>query len=70
MSEKEDESLIRIEKKLAYIEDFLNQLHEVTLEHEKQIQRIDEQSKFFLSKLKDIYENPEGDIPNRKPPHY
>ena len=65
-----EERLMAIEMKLAYLEDFMNQLQQVTVEHDLQMQKIATENKFLVAKLKEISDSLEGDIPNRKPPHY
>jgi len=56
--------------KISYLEDFLNQLQEVTVEQTKEIDRLKLKNELMIKQIKDLTENAEGDIPNRKPPHY
>ena len=65
-----EERITSIEIKLAYLEDFMNQLQEVSVGQEKRIEKLERENKFLLEKMKEVSENLEGDIPNRKPPHY
>jgi SlyX protein len=65
-----DEKFISLETKLAYLEDFLNQLQEVSVEHTKTIELLKKENKLLLNKIQEMAENLEGDIPNRRPPHY
>lgn len=65
-----EERLTNIEMKLAYLEDFLNQLQEVAVENSKTIERLENENKYLSERMKDVSEFLEGDIPNRKPPHY
>jgi len=65
-----EERLTNIEMKLAYLEDFVNQLQEVAVENSKTIERLENENKYLSERMKDVSEFLEGDIPNRKPPHY
>ena len=65
-----DEKFISLETKLAYLEDFLNQLQEVSVEHTKTIELLKKENKLLSNKIQEMAENLEGDIPNRRPPHY
>ncbi|MCR5699293.1 MAG: SlyX family protein [Treponemataceae bacterium] len=66
----QEERLTNIEMKLAYLEDFLNQLQEVAVENSKTIEKLVNENKYLTERMKDVSEFLEGDIPNRKPPHY
>lgn len=68
-NELQDE-IIKLETKLAYMEDFLNQIQEVTVEHTNLIEKLEKENKILSQKVSDMAEQLEGDIPNRKPPHY
>lgn len=70
MEEDTQNELISIETKLAYLEDFVQQLQEVTVEHTNQIETLREENKLMAQKIRDLTEQLEGDVPNRKPPHY
>ncbi len=65
-----EERITNIEIKLAYMEDFMNQIQEVAVKQAEEIEKLKHDNKILSDKLKDVYENMEGDIPNRKPPHY
>lgn len=65
-----EERITNIEIKLAYMEDFMNQIQEVAVRQTEEIEKLKHDNKILSDKLKDVYENMEGDIPNRKPPHY
>ena len=65
-----DERITYIETKLAYLEDFLNQLQEVTVEHGKIIDKLVSENKAMSIKIKELSDNQEGEIPNVRPPHY
>ncbi|MCF0241091.1 MAG: SlyX family protein [Treponema sp.] len=65
-----EERLTNIEIKLAYMEDFVNQIQEVAVKQAEEIEKLKHDNKILSEKLKDIYDNMDGDIPNRKPPHY
>ena len=65
-----EERITNIEIKLAYMEDFVNQIQEVTVKQAEEIEKLKHDNQILSQKLKDVYDNIEGDIPNRKPPHY
>ncbi len=66
----DEQNLIKLEMKLAYLEDFLNQLQEVTVKQGKDIEKLKSENKVLKDKVKDLSDWAEGDIPDRKPPHY
>lgn len=65
-----DERLTQVEMKLAYLEDFMNQIQEVAVNQAKEIEMLHKENKIMADKIRDLVELTEGDIPNRKPPHY
>lgn len=70
-SETYDESrLVALETKLSYLEDFLNQLQAVTVTHSEQLALLQKENRLIAQKLRDLSDTLEGDIPDRKPPHY
>ena len=70
MDKELQDEIIKLETKLAYMEDFLNQLQEVTVEHTNLIEKLEKENKILPQKASDMAEQLEGDIPNRNPPHY
>lgn len=70
MDKEIQDEIIKLETKLAYMEDFLNQLQGVTVEHTNLIEKLEKENKILSQKVSDMAEQLEGDIPNRKPPHY
>jgi len=62
--------IISLEMKISYLEDFMNQIQEVAVEQTKTITKLEAENKAMASKLRDMSELLEGDIPNRRPPHY
>ncbi len=65
-----EDRFIALETKVSYLEDFLSQLQNVTVEHTKEIDLLRKENKMLAQKVADMAEQLEGDIPNRKPPHY
>ena len=59
---------INLEMKLAYMEDFLNKIQEVTVENQKTIEILRQENQILSGRIQDLSENIE--IPNRRPPHY
>ncbi len=70
MEKETDERLTAIEMKLAYMEDFVNQIQDVTVEQAKTIDKLQKEIKMMSDKIRDMSNVMEGDIPNRRPPHY
>lgn len=70
MEKETDERLTSIEMKLAYMEDFVNQIQNVTVEQAKTIDKVQKEIKMMSDKIRDMSNVMEGDIPNRRPPHY
>ena len=70
METKTDDRLTAIEMKLAYMEDFVNQIQDVAVEQAKTIDKLQKEIKLMSDKIREMANTMEGDIPNRKPPHY
>ena len=70
MDKETEERMIALETKLAYMEEFVNQLQEVSVEQGKTIELLRTENKMMSQKIRDLSDALEGDIPNRKPPHY
>lgn len=65
-----EERITSLEIKLSYMEDFMNQIQEVAVQQTRDIEKLKSENKYLAQKVKELVENQEGDIPNRKPPHY
>ena len=59
-----------IEIKFSYLEDFLDKLQNIAVEHDKIIEQLRTENRILKQKVRELVENQEGDIPNRRPPHY
>ncbi len=71
MTDKEiDNRFMAMEMKLAYMEDFVNQIQEVAVEQAKTIDKLKGEIKLMSNKIREMSDSLDGDIPNRKPPHY
>lgn len=71
MTEEDYEKrFIDLEMKLAYLEDFMNQLQEVAVEQAKTIEILKKENHIISGKLQEVSDSMELEIPNRKPPHY
>lgn len=70
MEKETEERIVQLETKLAYLEDFLNQLQGVAVENSRTIEKLREENKLMAQKLRELSDHMEGDIPNRRPPHY
>ena len=65
-----EERLTAIDMKLAFMEDFVRQIQEVAVEQAKTIDMLKKENKLISDRLRDMSDYLEGDVPNRKPPHY
>ena len=70
MEKETTERITAIEMKLAYMEDFVNQIQNVAVEQAKTIDKLEKEIKLMADKMREMSDTMEGDIPNRKPPHY
>ena len=70
MENETNERLTAIEMKLAYMEDFVNQIQNVAVEQTKTIDKLQKEIKMMSDKIREMSDAAEGDIQNRKPPHY
>lgn len=62
------EKIVQLETKLSYLEDFVNQLQGVLVEHTNQIDSLVAKNKILQERIAELQED--GYIPNVKPPHY
>lgn len=62
--------ITELEIKVSYLEDFLNQIQEVAVSQAKEIDQLKKENRLMIEKIKELASYSEGDIPNRKPPHY
>lgn len=65
-----EERIENLEIKITYMEDFIKQIQEVAVQQAKEIDRLKTENKMIKQKIKELIEESEGEIPNRKPPHY
>lgn len=70
MEKEAEDRIMGLEIKLAYLEDYVNQLQAVSVEHTETIERLITENRMMSRKIRDMSDQLEGDIPNRKPPHY
>jgi SlyX protein len=61
--------LVKIETKLAFLEDFLTSLQNESLKRNAEIDRLASEQKAMKALLLQIAKNME-ELPNQKPPHY
>ncbi len=66
----EEERIVDLEVKLSFLEDFVEKLQEVSVEHTETIEKLKTENKLLSKKVREIEGEALGDIPNRKPPHY
>lgn len=70
MEKETEERLTAIEMKLAYMEDFVSQIQNVAVDQAKTIDKLQKEIKLMSDRIREMSNAIEGDIPNRKPPHY
>ena len=70
MEPNTNDRLTAIEMKLAYMEDFVNQIQDVAVEQAKTIDKLQKEIRLMSDKIREMSNTMEGDIPNRRPPHY
>lgn len=70
MEKETEDRIISLETKLAYMEDFVSQIQKVCVEHTETIDRLREENRLMAQKIREMSDLLEGDIPNRRPPHY
>ena len=70
MEKETEERLNAVEMKLAYMEDFVSQIQGVAVEQAKTIDKLQKEIKLMSEKIREMSNAVEGDIPNRRPPHY
>ena len=70
MEKETEERLTAVEMKLAYMEDFVSQIQGVAVEQAKTIDKLQKEIKMMSEKIREMSNAAEGDIPNRRPPHY
>lgn len=64
-----EDRLTLVETKLAYLEDFVNTLQELSVAHTKAIDRLSAENKTLREKLGEIGDSMR-DTPQTRPPHY
>ena len=70
MEKETEDRLTAIEMKLAYMEDFVSQIQNVAVNQAKTIDKLQKEIKMMSDRIREMSNQMEGDIPNRKPPHY
>ena len=70
MEKETEDRLTAIEMKLAYMEDFVSQIQNVAVDQAKTIDKLQKEIKKMSDRIREMSNQMEGDIPNRKPPHY
>lgn len=68
--EETSEEIIQMQIKLAYLEDYVQKLQQVLVEHTNTIEQLKNQNQKMEQKIIEMSSQMDGDIPNRKPPHY
>lgn len=69
MEKETEDRIINLETKLAFLEDYVQKLQAVSVEHTNEIEKLREENKVISARFRELQDSLE-DIPNRKPPHY
>lgn len=59
-----------IEIKLAYMEDAVRTLNDIVVEQQKTLAAQQEEIVLLKRKVSELMELQDGDVPDRRPPHY
>ncbi|MBQ0167615.1 MAG: SlyX family protein [Treponema sp.] len=70
MTTEEESRVTALEIKLSYLEDFVNKLQSIAVEQGKTVDTLKAENRVLKGKLEELIEAQEGEIPNRRPPHY
>ena len=68
MEKETEDRLTAIEMKLAYMEDFVSQIQNVAVDQAKTIDKLQKEIKMMSDRIREMSNQMEGDIRNRKPP--
>lgn len=70
MTTEEESRITALEIKLSYLEDFVNKLQTIAVEQGQTVDILKAENRVLKGKLEELIEAQEGEIPNRRPPHY
>lgn len=70
MTTEEESRITALEIKLSYLEDFVNKLQGIAVEQGQTVDILKAENRVLKGKLEELIEAQEGEIPNRRPPHY
>lgn len=70
MTTEEENRITALEIKLSYLEDFVNKLQGIAVEQGQTVDILKAENRILKGKLEELIEAQEGEIPNRRPPHY
>lgn len=66
LSTEIEDRFAALETKAAYLEDYVDQLQQVSTAQSKQVDILRSMIQSLANRIEDM----EGDVPSRKPPHY
>lgn len=70
MTTEEESRITALEIKLSYLEDFVNKLQGIAVEQGQTVDILKAENRVLKGKLEELIEAQEGEIQNRRPPHY
>ncbi len=65
-----DNKTLELEIKIAYMEDYLNQMNNTLIDQVKKVDRLIEVNKLLIDKINLLEENVKEPTDNTPPPHY
>ena len=65
-----EQKLIGLEMKISFVEDFLEKIQDVCVEHTKEIQSLKAENTILKLKIAQIEDVLAPEIPSQRPPHY
>lgn len=70
MNTDSQERITALEVKITYLEAFLAKLQDIAVEQSNEIDVLKRESHMLRTKVSELIDAQEGDIPNVRPPHY
>jgi len=67
--EQQTERFIALETRISYLEDFVDRLQAIVVEHSGEVDRLKAENRALRSKFTDL-EQAVQDMPDQRPPHY
>lgn len=66
----DEDRLQKLEMKISYLEETVDELNAVVTDSRKEMTRLEEKIAVLARKVQDLMDSEGEDIPSRRPPHY